>query len=94
MSQMPPKVWNEKGQYIVPDDGVWWLEHNGHLTADKLDPSGPAAKAGIRNGDAILSINGRKVETSASLSLLVFPSHNANRVDKSNERSTKAARSQ
>jgi len=28
-------------QTAIPDDGVWWLERNGHLTADHLDPNGP-----------------------------------------------------
>jgi len=59
-------------QTAIPDDGVWWLERNGHLTADHLDPNGPAALAGIRKGDSIISINGRKVETSASLTRQLY----------------------
>ena len=23
----------------VPDDGVWWVEHNGRLVADRVDPA-------------------------------------------------------
>ena len=53
-------------QFQTPDDGVWWLEGNGHLVADRLDPNGPAARAGIRAGDIVVSINGREVTTSAS----------------------------
>ncbi|MBI1740026.1 MAG: PDZ domain-containing protein, partial [Candidatus Koribacter versatilis] len=52
-------------QYTAPYDGVWWLERGGHLVADRLDPNGPAARAGIRSGDSVVSINSRKVETSA-----------------------------
>ena len=59
-------------QFPVPDDGVWWLERDGRLVANRLDPTGAAASAGIRNGDAIVSINGRKVENSASLSRQLY----------------------
>ena len=61
-----------ESQYPIPDDGVWWLERNGRLVANQLDPNGPAARAGIRNGDAVVSINGRKVETSASLARQLY----------------------
>ena len=54
--------------FTVPDDGAWWIEHNGQLIADRLDPDGPAARAGIRTGDAVQSVNGRQVNSSASLS--------------------------
>ncbi len=61
-----------ESQYVIPDDGVWWLERKGQLVADKLDPNGPAARAGIRTGDAVFSVNGRKVETSASLARQLY----------------------
>src|ERR1700692_46671 len=46
----------------VPDDGVWWVEHSGRLTADRVDPSGPGARGGIKPGDRLISINGQEVE--------------------------------
>ncbi|MFY9560367.1 MAG: ATP-binding protein [Terriglobales bacterium] len=61
-------------QYAVPEDGVWWLERNGHLVADQLDYNGPAARAGIRAGDAVVSINGSKVGTAASLTRQLYDS--------------------
>ena len=51
-------------QSAVPDDGSWWMERNGHLVADRLEPNGPAERAGIRRGDEIVSINGRAVDLS------------------------------
>ena len=54
--------------FTIPDDGAWWIERNGQLIADRLDPDGPAARAGIRTGDAVQSVNGRQVNSSASLS--------------------------
>jgi PAS domain S-box-containing protein len=59
-------------QYSVPDDGVWWMERKGHLVADRLDPAGPAARAGIRSGDEVVSLNGRKVATSAALTRQLY----------------------
>jgi len=51
----------------IPDDGVWWLEHNGQVIADRIEPNGPAALAGVRNGDIVVSINGRSVNSSAAV---------------------------
>jgi PAS domain S-box-containing protein len=51
----------------VPDDGVWWVEHNGRLLADRVDPSGPGAKAGIKAGDQLLSINGQEIKRTPDL---------------------------
>ncbi|HUM05615.1 MAG TPA: ATP-binding protein [Terriglobales bacterium] len=59
-------------QYLFPDDGVWWMEKTGHLIAARLDPNGPAARAGIRSGDTVISVNGREVTTSAGLSRQLY----------------------
>jgi len=56
----------------TPDDGVWWLERNGQVIADRLDPSGPAAVAGIRNGDVVVSVNGREVNSSAAVTRQLY----------------------
>src|SRR6202046_1817943 len=51
----------------VPDDGVWWVEHDGRLTADRVDPNGPGAKSGIKTGDRLFSINGEEVRNISGL---------------------------
>ncbi|HWZ82100.1 MAG TPA: ATP-binding protein [Terriglobales bacterium] len=61
-----------ESQYVIPDDGVWWLENNGHLVADQLDPNGPAARSGIRRGDTVQSVNGRQVDSSANLARQLY----------------------
>jgi len=51
----------------VPDDGVWWVEHNGRLVADRVDPAGPGAKAGIKPEDQLFSVNGQEIESTPGL---------------------------
>jgi PAS domain S-box-containing protein len=50
-----------------PDDGVWWVEHNGSLLADRVDPNGPGAKAGIKTNDQLVSVNGQDVKNTPEL---------------------------
>ena len=59
-------------QSAIPDDGVWWLERKGQVVADRLDPIGPAAVAGVRNGDVVVSVNGRPVDSSAAVTRQLY----------------------
>src|SRR5260370_3736750 len=54
-------------KFVLPDDRVWWVEHNGRLTADRVEPSGPGAKSGIKAGDQLVSINGQEVQHMSGL---------------------------
>jgi PAS domain S-box-containing protein len=51
----------------VPDDGVWWVEHDGRMVADRVDPNGPGAKAGIKTDDQLLSVNGQEIKSTPGL---------------------------
>ena len=51
----------------VPDDGVWWVEQDGRLVADRVDPNGPGAKAGIKAGDQLLAVNEQDVKNTPGL---------------------------
>jgi two-component system, NtrC family, sensor kinase len=51
----------------VPDDGVWWVENGGRLTADRVEADGPGAKSGIKPGDQLISINGVDVQNMSGL---------------------------
>jgi two-component system, NtrC family, sensor kinase len=51
----------------APDDGVWWVESNGHLVADRVDPHGQGFMAGIRPGDQLTSVNGQEIKKTPGL---------------------------
>src|SRR6202451_3935641 len=51
----------------VPDDGVWWVEHDGQLVADRVDPNGPGARAGVKAGDQLVSVNGQEIKSTPGL---------------------------
>ena len=44
-------------EYVVPDDGVWWLESGGQLHAERVTPLGPGERAGLKAGDQLTEIN-------------------------------------
>ncbi|MBV8475611.1 MAG: GAF domain-containing protein [Acidobacteria bacterium] len=53
--------------FQVPYDGVWWIERGGKLAADRVEASGPGARAGIKQGDELVAIDSRPVEKLATL---------------------------
>jgi len=55
-----------ENQFQVPDDGVWWVEHQGRLTADRVELEGPGTRAGIKVGDQLTAIDQRDTNTAAA----------------------------
>ena len=54
-------------QYETPYDGIWWVERAGQVEAERIDPSGPGQKAGIKRGDILVALNGNEINNTASL---------------------------
>jgi len=54
-------------QSSSPDDGINWLEHNGRLVAERVEPDSPGAKGGIKPGDQLVSINDQEVRSTPGL---------------------------
>jgi PAS domain S-box-containing protein len=56
----------------VPDDGVWWVEVNGALTADRVVANGPGDRAGIKQNDRLVAINEHAVASDATRMRLLY----------------------
>ena len=54
-------------EFQTPYDGVWWVEHEGWLRAERVDPGGPAQRAGIKVGDELTAINNHTVSSTVQL---------------------------
>src|SRR5579863_10097747 len=55
-----------ENQFQVPDDGVWWVEHQGRLTADRVEAGGAGTRAGVKVGDQLTAIDQHTVNTTAA----------------------------
>jgi hypothetical protein len=67
-------------EYAGPDDGVWWVEQDGRLVADRVDPGGQGAKAGIKPHDQLISVNGQEISSTPGLERQLYATgvwHNA-----------------
>ena len=59
-------------QYQVPYDGVWWVEHEGWLRAQRVLAGGPGERAGIKTGDELVAINDQTINTVPQLTARIF----------------------
>jgi two-component system, NtrC family, sensor kinase len=48
----------QQHKFRLADDGAVWVDRGVRVEALHIDPDGPAAKAGLKNGDTVLKING------------------------------------
>ena len=56
--------YQKEREFQVPSDGIWWVERDGQLVADRVEPSGPGARAGVKERDKLVAIN--KVEVNST----------------------------
>src|ERR1700722_16046157 len=57
----------QENNYQLPTDGVWWVEANGGLQAQRVLANSPAQRAGIKAGDLLVQANDRPLPRYASL---------------------------
>src|SRR5690348_10176823 len=52
---------DQRARFELPDDGVAWRDTDHGVEAWKVSLGGPAARAGIRQGDRLVEIGGQPV---------------------------------
>ncbi len=61
----------DRAAWVEASDGAFWIETGSGLVAKEVEPGGPAAEAGIRPGDLLVSINGQEVANLGEHSRLI-----------------------
>jgi two-component system, NtrC family, sensor kinase len=54
----------QQHKFRLPDDGAVWVDRGHRVEALYIVPDGPASKAGLKNGDTLLKINGVAIDRS------------------------------
>jgi two-component system NtrC family sensor kinase len=60
-----------KATWTAVDDGVFWRQAPQGLVAARIAPGGPAARAGVHEGDVLLAVDGEEVLSPARLEILL-----------------------
>jgi two-component system NtrC family sensor kinase len=61
----------QKRKFHLHDDGVTWMDKNGQVKAVYVDADSGAARAGLRVGDTLISIGGRRIEKATDASQIL-----------------------
>jgi two-component system NtrC family sensor kinase len=61
----------QQWQFRLPDDGVTWMERHSKVVALHIVSGSPAARAGVKAGDALVQINGTPVERATDVSRIL-----------------------
>ena len=76
----------QESNFQTPTDGVWWVEARGGLQAQRVSPTGPGERAGLKTGDLLIRANGLATTRWASLSREIFSTRAFNTIDYTIER--------
>jgi PAS domain S-box-containing protein len=62
----------QRSRFIIPDDGVTWVDTTGGVTAWHIVPASPADRAGIRQGDFLESIRGVAIQRATDVTRVLW----------------------
>lgn len=62
----------QKRKWVAPDDGCSWIQTGSQVKAQQVDPGGPADRAGIQQGDILVAINERPVESDSHVTQILY----------------------
>lgn len=62
----------QRSRYILPDDGVTWMDNSAGVEAWHVQANSPAAKAGIKQGDVVLSVRGATIHRATDVTRALF----------------------
>src|SRR5437899_2153910 len=68
-------AWNnfqQQRKFQSPEDGVTWQDADPSVVALYVQPEGPGAKAGIREGDTLAAVNGLEIPHSTRVVRILF----------------------
>jgi two-component system NtrC family sensor kinase len=63
---------HQERQFQQPDDGVWWQESSGGLTAERVLPDMPGQRAGIEKNDILTTVDDQPVTRLADLERALY----------------------
>src|SRR5207245_251235 len=63
---------DQRARFESPDDAVVWRDTDHGVEAWKVSPNGPAARAGIRQGDRLIEINGQPTTSALQVTRRVW----------------------
>ena len=64
----------QRSRYILPDDGVTWMDTSQGVVAWHVVPDSPAAKAGIKKGDYVAGVRGIPIHRATEVTRVLFRS--------------------
>jgi two-component system, NtrC family, sensor kinase len=62
----------QRSRFVLPDDGVTWLDTPQGVTAWHIVPDSPAAKAGLRQGDYVESVRGYAIHRATDVTRVLW----------------------
>jgi two-component system, NtrC family, sensor kinase len=63
---------DQRARFESPDDAVAWRDTDRGVEAWQVNPNGPAAKAGIRQGDLLLEVGGQPISRAVDVTKRVW----------------------